>query len=142
MGFILTGFTQEMGVRVFTFERVGADRQRTTHCVKADLALIRRYAIPVQELPLLCRNLLEHDDSHESGTVTFSEQDMRLYANHRASARTAAAQRRKPPGKPSAASLGTAWRGHKRGETVHVQEALSGAETMKDTDPSTPKPSP
>ena len=63
MQYILTGFTHDMGFRVFAFEGVGEDRVRTEYRVKADLALIRRYGIRVQELPLLCRAVLErHSD--------------------------------------------------------------------------------
>ena len=42
MQFILTGFTQDMGFRVFAFERLADDRTRTKCSVRADLALIRR----------------------------------------------------------------------------------------------------
>lgn len=56
MQYILTGFTQEMGFRVFAFERIGDDRLRTKFTVKADLALIRRYGIRLQDLPLMCRD--------------------------------------------------------------------------------------
>jgi hypothetical protein len=45
MQFILTGFTQELGFRVFAFERMGEDRIRTRWTVSADLALSRRYGI-------------------------------------------------------------------------------------------------
>lgn len=57
MQYILSGFTQDMGFRVFRFEGVAVDRPRTrtVFTVRADLALIRRYGIQIQELPLLCR---------------------------------------------------------------------------------------
>ncbi len=61
MQFVLSGFTQEMGFRVFRFEGVAADRPRTrtVFTVRAERALIRRYGIQIQELPLLCRGLLD-----------------------------------------------------------------------------------
>jgi hypothetical protein len=59
MQFILIGFTQDLGFRVFAFEGMGKDQIRTGFLVKADLALTRRYGIPLQELPLMCRELLE-----------------------------------------------------------------------------------
>jgi hypothetical protein len=59
MQFVLVGFTQDAGFRVFAFEGIGEDRMRTKFTVRADLALIRGYEIRVQELPLLCRGLLE-----------------------------------------------------------------------------------
>ena len=94
MQFVLTGFTQDLGFRVFSFERVGDDRVRTKCTVRADLALIRRYGIQIQELPLLCRALL--DRSGTAGEVfTFSEEEMRVCANDRALARDLAASKRK-----------------------------------------------
>ena len=66
MQFILTGFTQDLAFRVFAFERMGLDRVRTKYVVKADLSLSRRYGIPLQELPLLCRNLLSRSESGEA----------------------------------------------------------------------------
>jgi len=59
MQFVLTGFTQEVGFRVFAFARVEAGAIRIPFTVRADMALVRRYAIPMQELPLLCRGILE-----------------------------------------------------------------------------------
>jgi hypothetical protein len=112
MQFILTGFIQDVGFRVFAFERVADDRSRTQYTVRADLGLIRRYQIRVQELPLLCRSLLErNDDTPEARTLTFTEDDMRHYANDSASARALAASKRKPPRKPTGENLGAAWRG-------------------------------
>ncbi len=110
MQFILTGFTQDMGFRVFAFERIGEDRIATKYAVKADLALVRRYGIRVQELPLLCRGLLERRDTgDETRTVTFTEDEMAIYAKDCAVAREAAAQKRKPPRRPSE-HIGAAWR--------------------------------
>ena len=82
MDFIFNGFTQDMGFRVFAFERMGPDRIRTKYTVRADLALLLRYGIRMQELPLLCRGLLERrsDNGEETGALTFTEDDMRLYA--------------------------------------------------------------
>jgi hypothetical protein len=88
MRFILTGFTQDIGCRVFTFERVAADHTRTGIVVQTDLALTRRYGIRLQELPLLCRELLERCDEGEQGrTFTFTEAAMALHAKSRAAER-------------------------------------------------------
>jgi hypothetical protein len=112
MRFILTGFTQELGFRVFAFERVDVDRIRTEFTVKADLSLIRRYDIRMQELPLLCRSLLERQDTTaEMRAVTFTEQDMLVHSKDSADARRAAAEKRRPPRKPATENLGAAWRG-------------------------------
>ena len=93
--FILTGFTQESGVRVFAFEKIADDQTRTKYSVRADLALSRKYDIRMQELPLLCRGLLERrgteDDTH---AFTFTEQEMSLRSKE--SAAIAALRSRKP----------------------------------------------
>jgi hypothetical protein len=110
--FVLTGFTQDAGARVFTFEGITAGRTRLACSVRADLAVARRYGIPMQELPLLCRRLLERRDEAETRlTLTFTEDEMRVYSDERAAARTEAAHRRKPPKRPAGETPGAAWRG-------------------------------
>jgi hypothetical protein len=112
MQFILTGFTQDAGFRVFAFQRMEADRSRTEFTVRADLALIRRYGIRMQELPLLCRSLLDRREAaDETRTVTFTEDEMRLHAGACEAARLAAAQKKRPPRRPPSENLGSAWRG-------------------------------
>ena len=59
MVFTLTGFTNEGSLRRFTFELAGSGPPRTTVVVIADIALVRKYEIPLQELPLLCVGLLK-----------------------------------------------------------------------------------
>ena len=112
MQFILSGFTQELGFRVFVFERLGEDRVRTRCTVKADLVLVRRYGIRLQELPLMCRGLLERGDEAElAPTMTLSEEQMRVCANERAAAKEGAAHKRKAPKRPVVENPGAAWRG-------------------------------
>ena len=114
MQFVLTGFTHDMGFRVFTFERVGEDRTRTQCTIRADLALVRRYGIQIQELPLLCRSVL--DRREEDGPVpslTFTEDEMRACATDRAAARLEAAKKRRPPHRPAVENPGSAWRGQR-----------------------------
>ena len=111
MQFVLTTFTQDMGFRVFAFERIDDDRIRTTCSVRVDLALIRTYGIRMQELPLLCRSLLERRDAASlTHVLTFTEEDMSVYSKDCASAREAAAQKRKPPRRPPSENTGSAWR--------------------------------
>ena len=112
MQFVLTGFTHDMGFRVFAFERIGEDRVRTKCTVRADLGLIRTYGIQIQDLPLLCRSVLDkRDEGEELRALTFTEDERRVCANERAAAREAAASKRRPPHRPSGENLGTAWRG-------------------------------
>jgi hypothetical protein len=112
MRFVLTGFTQEVGVRVFAFSGVATDAARTEFTVRADLALSRRYEIRMQELPLLCRGLLEQrPEGDETRDLTFTEEAMQVHAKDCAAARVAAAAKRRPPRRPSGENLGAAWRG-------------------------------
>jgi hypothetical protein len=111
MQFILKGFSHELGFRVFRFDGVASDRTRTLFTVKADLALSRTYGIPLQELPLLCRALLdEHYEADSNHDLTYSEREMRMHAVNRAAMRDAAAQKRKPARKPPIGNIGAAWR--------------------------------
>ena len=112
MQYILTGFTQDMGFRVFAFERTGLDKVRTNCTVRADLALIRRYGIQIQELPLLCRGLLDRrDEGNPALTLIFTEDEMRAWATERATVREVAANKRRPPRRPATDNSGGAWRG-------------------------------
>ena len=124
MQFILTGFTQETGFRVFAFEGVVVGQIRTVFTVRADLALSRRYGIAMQDLPLLCRSLLDRQDESgpreaESGerdslpkhALTFSEDEMRAWADKRAADRALAALKKKTPRRPVVENAGAAWRG-------------------------------
>ena len=59
MEFVLIGFRQEKNIRRYAFDAVSSSHVRTHVTVGADLSLARAYRIPLQELPLLCRRLLE-----------------------------------------------------------------------------------
>lgn len=110
MLFVLKGFTPETGFRVFAFDGIAEDRTRTEFIVRTDLALIRTYGIRMQELPLLCRGLLERrDETNPTHTLTFTEEEMRLYANGRAAEREAADKRkaRRAPVPPPSNSAAT-----------------------------------
>jgi len=108
--FVLTGFTDDVGFRIFAFQTVGADGARLDFTVKADLDLSRKYGILLQELPLLCRGMLERlPEGADAQTVTFTEERMRLHAEHRAAEREAGRQRKAPrrPATEQAASQTT-----------------------------------
>jgi len=106
MQYILIGFTHDKGCRVFSFDRLGDDRVRTRFTVRADLALIRKHGIQVQELPLLCRGLLDRSEAGSaSQSLTFAEGEMRDYANERAAVRAAAVRKKKPWHRPVAENV-------------------------------------
>jgi|SRR5271155_1851430 hypothetical protein len=101
MQFLLTGFTPGAEFRVYEFQGIEEDRTRTEFTVRTDLSLIRRYGIRTQELPLLCRGLLERRDiAAEEHTLTFTEEEMRIHAKNCAAERDAAKLKksaRRPP---------------------------------------------
>ena len=99
MQYTLTGFTQDRGFRVFAFEAVAEDRTRSEYKVRTDLDLIRKYSIRVQELPLLCRGVLDRRNvAEEQRTFTYTEADMSLHAD--CAIRDAAAKRKTPRKQP------------------------------------------
>jgi hypothetical protein len=105
--FILKGFSEVTGFRIFAFEGISADRTRAPFTVRTDLALTRRYGIRLQELPLLCRAVLERlHEGGENRAFTYTEADMCLYASC-AAARDEAAKRRRPPRRPVTDQAGT-----------------------------------
>lgn len=112
MNFILTGFTQSTEFRVFEFDCVGPTQPRTQFTVRADLGLIRRYGIRLQDLPLLCRAVLEtREEAGEARAFTFTEEKMNLYMKDCAAAKELAAQKKKTVRRPMNENMGVAWRG-------------------------------
>lgn len=101
MDFLLTGFTHEKDSRIFAFESIGTDRVWTKCTVRADLSVARKYGIALQELPLLCRGLLDRrEPGSDNAMLTLGEDEIRTLAEDRAAAR-AALPKRKPPVKPA-----------------------------------------
>jgi len=112
--FVLKGFSQIKGFRVFAFEGIASDRTRAMFTVKADLDMSRTYGIRLQELPLLCRAVLERTYfGGEKRAFAYSEEEMRLFADS-AAARQEAAKQKKPPRRPASDQVGAAWRGPAR----------------------------
>jgi len=99
MLFTLEGFEQVENIRHYHFDAVNDDRSRRQFVVGVDLDLIRRYRIPLQELPLLCMGVLERQTNLAS--TMFTERDMVQYADARAAAAESPKKgpRRSPAGK-------------------------------------------
>jgi hypothetical protein len=111
MQFVLTGFIPDTGFRVFAFDGIAEDRSRTGFTVRADLALIRRYGIQMQDLPLLCRGLLERRDENETAhELIFSESEMRIHADHLAAEKEAAQRKKAARRPPTNTNPGSGWR--------------------------------
>jgi hypothetical protein len=109
MEFVLVGFKQLNAIRQYCFNVVGQDGSRQQVIIEADLGLIRRYGIPLQELPLLCRRLLERRAKIE--TAVFAETDMVQYVKERAAQLQASVEKRRPHRHPVSNRVGQAWRG-------------------------------
>lgn len=110
MQYTLAGFTHQMGVRTFAFVCTNDEKQKSEFRVRADLALIQRYGIRVQDLPLLCLGVLERrDEADDRRTFTYTEADMRSYAEARA-IRDAEAEKKKVPRKQPPNNAGASWR--------------------------------
>jgi hypothetical protein len=93
--FLLTGFTQTAAIRVYAFER-RVDARLLDYTVEVDLALISGYGIRIQELPLLCRELLQQKEQpDEIGAYIFTEQRMRSRAEELAAVKEEADRRKK-----------------------------------------------
>lgn len=104
--YTLSGFSHDMGYRVFSFQMTTDAHVHRLYRVRADLALARKYGIPVQELPLLCRTFLEHRQEGESRLAyTYGEEEMRDYSE-RCAARIAELQKRKAVRRPPSQNTG------------------------------------
>lgn len=108
--FLLTGFTQIDGIRIYAYER-RVDTGRSNYTVEVDLALIPGYGIRIQDLPLLCRELLQQRvQPDEISAFVFTEQQMRSHAEKVAIAREDAEHRKKQPKHVVSANTGAGWR--------------------------------
>ncbi len=113
MSFLLTGFRQISGFRQYAFRSTGTAPENFT--VRTDLNLVRKHNIPMQELPLLCRRLLEEADAPlKSHGLVFTEEAMLGYVKSRARAEEDAALKRKKHRIPVSQRVGVAWRARGR----------------------------
>ena len=93
--YLLTGFTQTAGIRIYAFES-RVETRLIDYTVEVDLALIPGFGIRIQELPLLCRELLQQrPQPDESGAFIFTEQQMRSHAEKLSAERADAELKRK-----------------------------------------------
>ncbi len=93
---LFTGFRDAAGIRRFEFDLIGNDHSHTECVVTADTTLARKYDIHLQELPLLCRRLLDESGAEQPGQpISLTEQHMAaIRANTQASTEK---KPRKPP---------------------------------------------
>jgi hypothetical protein len=109
--YILTGFSQTAGIRLYAFEGIG-DGPRVNCTVEVNLALIANFGIRIQDLPLLCRELLvqKRVEPGETGALTFTEHEMRAHAEKLAAEREVSARRKSAGRRPVNANPGSGWR--------------------------------
>lgn len=96
--YVLVDFVQTRGRREFHFEGVAADQTRTRFSVTADLDLARRYGISLQELPLLCRMVLDQRaPNDERRAFLYTEEEMRQHHQIEVEKKSSQARRGKFP---------------------------------------------
>lgn len=111
MEYVFTGFRQVNLTRHYGFQGVAADRSRKQFTVGTDVTLLRKYAIALQDVPLLCRRFLEErDTADETRALTLTEDQMRRYADNRAALIELNARKRKQHRGPVSSKVGQAWR--------------------------------
>ena len=109
MHFVFTGFRQNDSVRQYVFQSVTPPHEELT--VGADLNLVRKHNIPLQELPLLCRRLLEAtDEPQKSPGLVFTEQDMLGYVEKRSRIAQETESKRRKFRVAASPRIGEAWR--------------------------------
>lgn len=87
MEYLLAGVEQSNNIRSYAFTEVNRDPRRAPFTVTVDISLLRKYAIPLQELPLLCRHFLEERRvTGADQNLTYGEAEMVQYASRRADA--------------------------------------------------------
>ncbi len=108
MEFVFTGFRQREGIRDFSYEGIADDRSRLQFVVSANIDLLRRHGVSLQEAPLVCLRFLENyeDHSHPQHLV-FTEQLMIGHEARKLSLASANPHKR-PPRRSRPAHLGPA----------------------------------
>ena len=85
MHFVLAGFGHSEHTRRYYFDAVEKDQDRKRVTVSADVDVARKCGIALQELPLLCRRLL--DEHPDAASIHFTEPEMALCVGRRSVAR-------------------------------------------------------
>lgn len=102
MEYVLTGVERSGNIRLYGFAEFGSDFRQTEFSIAVDIDVVRKYGIPLQELPLLCRFFLEEQCAAGlDRNLTYDEAEMIKYTTRRADAARGTEQRkthRKSPG--------------------------------------------
>ena len=77
MAYSLIGFSQQNTIRRYLFLRIAADGSRTEFGVNADIQTGRSCHVKLQDLPLMCRRLLEgQGEDVDARALTLTQADM------------------------------------------------------------------
>jgi hypothetical protein len=80
MQYKLLGFSENGAVRRFIFKKAG-DPTDPPYCVIADVALSRKFNVPLQDLPSLCARLLEASGENAGArTLIVTDADLTVCA--------------------------------------------------------------
>ena len=114
MKFVYMGFRHETnGVRQYSFEGVAAEGIRKDFLVTADIGLLTKHHVRIQEVPMMCLRLLESSVEAEPQLESLVLTEAALLAHvHAKSAEVekAALKRRRPFRPASVVALGMAGR--------------------------------
>ena len=95
MEYVLTGVEQSENIRSYGFAEIDRTLRRAGFTVAVDISLLRKYAIPLQELPLLCLHFLETQRAAGAEqNLIYGETEMVQYASRRADTERAMEQRK------------------------------------------------
>lgn len=88
LAYVLLGSQTRANVREYTFQGTTSSQRHVTFIVHVDLKAALKHRIPVQEIPLLCRRLLEEKPvADQESEVSFTEERMADYARDQATKR-------------------------------------------------------
>jgi len=115
MKLVYMGFSHETtGVRLYRFEGVVSQEIRKGFLVTADIALLTKHHVRIQEVPMICLRLLESSAEAEPQleVLVLTEADMLNHVQAQAAEKEkAAAKRTKRPFRPAnPVALGMAWK--------------------------------
>jgi hypothetical protein len=90
MKYRLIGYRQTGNIRLFDFDKVDPGGEAVKVSVSVDTTMAGRYAVGLQELPLLCRQYLEKSaTAGESLALALQETDLAAISAARAATRSA-----------------------------------------------------
>jgi hypothetical protein len=113
MKFLYMGFSHETtGVRLYSFEGVASPDSRKGFLVTADIALLTKHCVHIQDVPMMCLRLLESSAETEPQleSLVLTESDMLTHMRAKAAEKTAKKKSKRPFRPASAVALTMAWR--------------------------------